>query len=456
MPAHPRACLRRHEAVEQQRSARKPPARSRRSAGPFTLRWRRRAVATLAAARAAVALDWPRSKLGAAGCARGWHSRGGRRLRGREARSDEARSLGALSHSAAAELHSRCAMWPHSLLQRERGGGLGWRAASSALLDLPSRLQRHVLLEGHEGCVNTVAFAGAAGERLLSGSDDQQIIVWDWRRGTFRKCGCTRVRDSRPTSGVFCSRARASPRTRRPPGAGVGQRPHQQRVPGAHGGRGRQHDRVVRRRWPGAAAPAQHGGQSAQQAHWQACGTRAQAGAGPDRTRGAVLVRRGRGGAALRPAHAQRGRHQAAGRAQRRAGPRACPGAGKRHCGAAGCWLLCSHAARAPVSPLANLPPSASPGGGPELSALRPHAAAPVRCGWRRGVGVPVRRAAHRSLSRRARSRHCANCLCGTGEYWQGLLDASGSQSSPLHPHRWTSSARRRCAASSGGAWART
>ena len=38
-------------------------------------------------------------------------------------------------------------------------------------------------LDGHDGCVNTLSFTGD-GETLISGSDDQSIILWDWNRGT--------------------------------------------------------------------------------------------------------------------------------------------------------------------------------------------------------------------------------------------------------------------------------
>lgn len=48
-----------------------------------------------------------------------------------------------------------------------------------SLQDVIQRLRREATLEGHEGCVNTVSFNGT-GELLFSGSDDRQIIVWDW------------------------------------------------------------------------------------------------------------------------------------------------------------------------------------------------------------------------------------------------------------------------------------
>jgi WD40 repeat protein len=37
-------------------------------------------------------------------------------------------------------------------------------------------------LEGHGGCVNTVSF-DPSGSLLVSGSDDQRIIIWDWEAG---------------------------------------------------------------------------------------------------------------------------------------------------------------------------------------------------------------------------------------------------------------------------------
>jgi WD40 repeat protein len=43
-------------------------------------------------------------------------------------------------------------------------------------------LHRHSELEGHDGCVNTLAFT-PDGTRLISGSDDLKIKIWDWEAG---------------------------------------------------------------------------------------------------------------------------------------------------------------------------------------------------------------------------------------------------------------------------------
>lgn len=37
-------------------------------------------------------------------------------------------------------------------------------------------------LEKHRGCVNTVSF-NADGDIVISGSDDQMVILWDWDTG---------------------------------------------------------------------------------------------------------------------------------------------------------------------------------------------------------------------------------------------------------------------------------
>jgi WD repeat-containing protein 42A len=45
------------------------------------------------------------------------------------------------------------------------------------------RMELQQKLEGHHGCVNTVSFDTEAGDILVSGSDDMQIMMWDWERG---------------------------------------------------------------------------------------------------------------------------------------------------------------------------------------------------------------------------------------------------------------------------------
>lgn len=37
-------------------------------------------------------------------------------------------------------------------------------------------------LDNHRGCVNTVSF-NADGDILISGSDDQKVILWNWDAG---------------------------------------------------------------------------------------------------------------------------------------------------------------------------------------------------------------------------------------------------------------------------------
>jgi DDB1- and CUL4-associated factor 8 len=54
---------------------------------------------------------------------------------------------------------------------------------ASPNVGLVGRLQhRAATLSAHDGCVNTVSFTND-GERLISGSDDQSIIIWDWNAG---------------------------------------------------------------------------------------------------------------------------------------------------------------------------------------------------------------------------------------------------------------------------------
>ncbi|GIL52116.1 hypothetical protein Vafri_8049 [Volvox africanus] len=47
------------------------------------------------------------------------------------------------------------------------------------------RMELQRKLKGHRGCVNTVSF-NPTGDLLVSGSDDQNVILWDWRQGVRR------------------------------------------------------------------------------------------------------------------------------------------------------------------------------------------------------------------------------------------------------------------------------
>lgn len=74
----------------------------------------------------------------------------------------------------------------------ERQAGVGSGSGPSSLdqhfgksLDLIHRLQLDRKLDKHEGCVNTVSFT-QDGERLVSGSDDLYVNVWNWQTGTLR------------------------------------------------------------------------------------------------------------------------------------------------------------------------------------------------------------------------------------------------------------------------------
>ncbi|CAL9022858.1 unnamed protein product [Prunus brigantina] len=48
--------------------------------------------------------------------------------------------------------------------------------------DLVLRLELYRKLEKHRGCVNTISF-NAAGDILVSGSDDRRVILWNWETG---------------------------------------------------------------------------------------------------------------------------------------------------------------------------------------------------------------------------------------------------------------------------------
>ncbi len=44
------------------------------------------------------------------------------------------------------------------------------------------RLKLERQLKEHEGCVNCINFS-PSGELLASGSDDLQVVLWDWAKG---------------------------------------------------------------------------------------------------------------------------------------------------------------------------------------------------------------------------------------------------------------------------------
>ena len=70
-----------------------------------------------------------------------------------------------------------------------------FREHASTSYDLLERLEAQVL-DGHRGCVNTVSFT-PDGETLVSGSDDQTIVLWNWEQG---KCANARGRR------VYCAK----------------------------------------------------------------------------------------------------------------------------------------------------------------------------------------------------------------------------------------------------------
>ncbi|KAJ8767004.1 hypothetical protein K2173_012513 [Erythroxylum novogranatense] len=51
--------------------------------------------------------------------------------------------------------------------------------------DLVQRLEIYKKLDKHKGCVNTVSF-NADGDILVSGSDDKQVILWEWESGRIK------------------------------------------------------------------------------------------------------------------------------------------------------------------------------------------------------------------------------------------------------------------------------
>lgn len=71
--------------------------------------------------------------------------------------------------------------WFNELFKREMGlfpPGLYSRRLKASQT-LTRRLGLYGTLNGHQGCVNTISF-NSTGELLVSGSDDRQILLWDW------------------------------------------------------------------------------------------------------------------------------------------------------------------------------------------------------------------------------------------------------------------------------------
>eukprot|EP00775_Hariotina_reticulata_P005688 gene5688-5926_t len=63
------------------------------------------------------------------------------------------------------------------------------------------RLELQRKLTGHSGCVNTCSFDSEDGSTLITGSDDRQIVLWNWEDG------CQRMRfNSRHRNNVFQAR----------------------------------------------------------------------------------------------------------------------------------------------------------------------------------------------------------------------------------------------------------
>ena len=73
--------------------------------------------------------------------------------------------------------------------------------ATSRSPDLIERLELQRRLDEHEGCVNTVSFT-PEGDTLISGSDDQQIILWEWETGMHPVPGSRRVHCGGSASGL--------------------------------------------------------------------------------------------------------------------------------------------------------------------------------------------------------------------------------------------------------------
>ena len=79
----------------------------------------------------------------------------------------------AMKHSIVPDLQSRqLGILSPNNFSRDTSGSCG----------LVKRLTLHDKLEHHDGCVNTLHF-NMSGELLASGSDDLDIVIWDWAKG---------------------------------------------------------------------------------------------------------------------------------------------------------------------------------------------------------------------------------------------------------------------------------
>ena len=71
-----------------------------------------------------------------------------------------------------------------NLEQRQLGilSPMNFSRQTSGSCGLVKRLSLHHKLEHHQRCVNTLHF-NTSGDLLASGSDDPDIVIWDWAKG---------------------------------------------------------------------------------------------------------------------------------------------------------------------------------------------------------------------------------------------------------------------------------
>ena len=108
-----------------------------------------------------------------------------RKVRRTDSRSEEQAEGGAANRRPAV-LDKGRAICPYNLLRdiSHRQFGLitpgTFRCNRMGSLSLAGRMELAYLLEGHQGCVNSLHF-NPSGSLLASGSDDLDIIIWDWK-----------------------------------------------------------------------------------------------------------------------------------------------------------------------------------------------------------------------------------------------------------------------------------